>query len=72
MSALLRGIQAITPPTPTNAPREYSGLELFRWKMFVFRPAEFKFEGLMLLVLGSYLALYFIGKTINMRRAKEA
>jgi hypothetical protein len=72
MSQLLKGIQAITPATPVNAPREYDGFELFRWKMFVFRPAEFKFEGLMLLVLGSYLALFFIGRTINSRRAREA
>jgi len=70
MSALLRGLQAITPPTPQNAPVEYDGWEV-KWKMFVFRPATFKFEGLMLLVLGAYLGIYFVGKAINARRARE-
>jgi hypothetical protein len=71
MSVLFRGMQALSPPVAQNAPREYDGFELFRWKMFVFRPAEFKFEGYMLLLLTSYLALYFIGKAINGRRSRE-
>lgn len=71
MSALLRGLAAISPPPPSSPSLEYDGFEL-RWKMFTFRPAEFKFEGLMLLVLGGYLLLHFVGRAINQTRAQKA
>lgn len=70
MSAILQAISKISPPPPVNAPREYDGYE-FRWKMFVFRPATFKFEGMMFAILGAYLLLHFIGKAINMGKAKK-
>lgn len=70
MSALLKGIQRITPQTPVNAPREYDGLE-WRYKAFVFRPATFSFEAIMLGVLGAYLGLYFLGKSVNNGRAQK-
>ncbi|GFZ45782.1 hypothetical protein JCM24511_03512 [Saitozyma sp. JCM 24511] len=69
MSGLLKVLSAITPPPAQPAAREYDGWEL-RWKMLVFRPAMFKFEGVVLGVLAGYLLLYFIGRFINMSRAK--
>ncbi|WVQ78559.1 hypothetical protein IAT38_000645 [Cryptococcus sp. DSM 104549] len=71
MSVLIKLLGAITPPPAAPVSREYDGYEL-RWKMFTFRPAEFKFEAVAFTVLGSYLLLYFIGRFINNRRAKEA
>jgi hypothetical protein len=40
--------------------------------MFVFRPAAFKFEAIMLAILGAYLLLHLIGKQFNQNRAKNA
>ncbi|BEI81748.1 hypothetical protein CcaverHIS002_0209080 [Cutaneotrichosporon cavernicola] len=71
MSGFLKAIAAITPATPQPLAREYDGLE-FKWKMFVIRPAAFKFEGIMLAILGAYLLLHLIGKRFNMGRARNA
>lgn len=71
MSSFLQAIAAITPATPQPLSREYDGLE-FRWRMFVFRPAAFKFEAIMLAILGGYLLLHLLGRQINMGRAKTA
>ncbi|CAK9784055.1 DUF1682-domain-containing protein [Cutaneotrichosporon oleaginosum] len=71
MSGLIKALAAITPATPAPLQREYDGLE-FKWKMFVFRPAAFKFEALMLAILGGYLLLHLLGKQFNMGRAKNA
>ena len=70
MSGLLKLLQAVTPPPPAPAPREYSGLE-YRWKFLTFRPAEFKLEGIMFAALGVYLLTYFVGKFFSDRRAKS-
>lgn len=70
MSGILQAITKFTPPPPSNAPREYDGFEV-KWKMFVFRPATFKFEATMFAILGVYLLLHFIGKAINMGKAKR-
>ncbi len=69
MSVLLKALQAITPPPAAPAPINYDGLE-YKWKMFVFRPAYFKFEGIALGVLGAYLLCYYLGKFYNGSRAK--
>ena len=71
MSAILRILNAVTPPPPRPAPREFNGFEV-RWKAFVLRPSEFVFEGMMLAVLGLYVFIYLIGKTINQLRAISA
>lgn len=70
MSALIKLLGVITPPPAAPAPREYSGLE-YRWKFLTFRPAEFKFEGLMFAVIGAYLLTYFVGKYFSDKRAKS-
>lgn len=71
MSGLIQAIAAITPATPQPLSRDYDGLE-FKWRMFVFRPAAFKFEAMMLGVLGAYLVLHLLGRQFNMNRAKNA
>lgn len=71
MSGLLQAIAAITPPTPQPLSRDYDGLE-FKWRMFVFRPAAFKFEAMMLGVLGAYMLLHLLGRQWNNGRAKAA
>lgn len=70
MASLLKTLGGLAPQGPQNAPREYDGWEL-RWKMFTFRPATFKFEAIMLAVLGAYVAVHLIGKAINMGRARK-
>lgn len=70
MSGIFQLLGGLAPQGPTNAAREYDGFEL-RWKMFVFRPATFKFEGIMLAILGLYVAIHLVGKAINMGRARK-
>ncbi|EPQ59261.1 DUF1682-domain-containing protein [Gloeophyllum trabeum ATCC 11539] len=67
--SLARLLQGITPPPPV-VPAEYNGLE-YRWKNFVFRPAEFKIEGLAALGIILYLVLFWIGKNRNAQRASK-
>ncbi|WWD01172.1 hypothetical protein V866_008112 [Kwoniella sp. B9012] len=71
MSGLVKLLGAIAPPPAAPLSREYDGLE-FRWKMFTFRPAAFKFEAAVLGIVGFYLLIYLVGKTINTGRAKSA
>ncbi|WWC89776.1 uncharacterized protein L201_004702 [Kwoniella dendrophila CBS 6074] len=70
MSGLVKLLQVITPPQAAPLSREYDGLE-FRWKMFSFRPAAFKFEAAVLSIVGFYLLIYLVGKSINSGRAKS-
>ncbi|WWC69249.1 uncharacterized protein I206_103186 [Kwoniella pini CBS 10737] len=70
MSGLAKLLTTIAPPPAQPLSREYDGLE-FRWKMFSFRPNEFKFEAVVLGIVGFYLSIYFIGKLINNNRAKS-
>ncbi|CAE6439577.1 unnamed protein product [Rhizoctonia solani] len=56
-------------PAPAAFPtEEYDGFQL-RWKNLVFRPAEFKQEGLVFIAIFVYIALYIFGKRINENRA---
>ncbi|WVR05374.1 hypothetical protein IAU60_002388 [Kwoniella sp. DSM 27419] len=71
MSVLLQLLSKVTPPPAQPQSREYDGLE-FRWKFLSFRPALFKFEGLVLGLVGIYLVLYLLGKSVNAGRAKSA
>ena len=65
MSAIIAALSS-APNAPVTG--DYDGLE-FRWKMFTFRPAMFKVEGIMLSVLGVYLLVYALGRMINQSRA---
>jgi hypothetical protein len=58
----------LTPSPALFPPEEYDGFQL-RWKNIVFRPAEFLYEGLALVAIMSYFALYFYGKRLNEVRA---
>lgn len=71
MSSPILKLLSSLPQPPKPAAHEYSGLQ-YKWKMFVFRPAEFKFEAIALAVLGGYLLFYLIGKAFNMGRARSA
>ncbi|QRW16016.1 endoplasmic reticulum membrane protein [Rhizoctonia solani] len=50
----------LTPAPAVFPSEEYDGFQL-RWKNVVFRPAEFKYEGFILLAIFAYVALYFFG-----------
>ncbi|CAE6445564.1 unnamed protein product [Rhizoctonia solani] len=58
----------LTPAPAVFPSEEYDGFQL-RWKNVVFRPAEFKYEGFILLAIFAYVALYFFGKRVNENRA---
>ncbi|WVW82862.1 hypothetical protein I302_104874 [Kwoniella bestiolae CBS 10118] len=70
MSGLAKLLTSIAPPPAAPLSRDYDGLE-YRWKMFSFRPAAFKFEAVVLGIVGFYLAIYLVGKAINTGRAKS-
>ncbi|KAH9853455.1 DUF1682-domain-containing protein [Lenzites betulinus] len=59
----------LTPPMPNVSP-EYDGFEL-KWKFLTFRPAYFKNEVYFLGAALLYVAVYFIGKRANERRASK-
>ncbi|KAH7105678.1 DUF1682-domain-containing protein [Auriculariales sp. MPI-PUGE-AT-0066] len=59
--------QVLIPNVPP-AQEYYEGFQ-FRWKSFVFRPAEFVAEGYVLLILAVYLGMYFLGNHINKSKA---
>ncbi|CAE6448679.1 unnamed protein product [Rhizoctonia solani] len=58
----------LTPAPAIFPSEEYDGFQL-RWKTLVFRPAEFKYEGLALLAIVAYVVLYVFGKRVNENRA---
>ncbi|KAG9127591.1 hypothetical protein FRC07_011909 [Ceratobasidium sp. 392] len=58
----------LTPSQALFPSEEYDGYQ-FRWKNFVFRPAEFKYEGLAIIAVVAYFALYLFGKRLNEKRA---
>ncbi|KAH8105825.1 DUF1682-domain-containing protein [Cristinia sonorae] len=62
-------VGALTPPPPSLT-EDYDGLE-YRWKVFTFRPALFQFEIFLLAAVLLYTALYFIGRSANVRRANK-
>ncbi|KAL0579687.1 hypothetical protein V5O48_002317 [Marasmius crinis-equi] len=62
-------LQAITPP-PISVPEEYDGWE-YKWKMFVFRPAYFKTEVYLIGAILLYVAVWFVGKGANGRKAER-
>ncbi|KAF9057560.1 hypothetical protein BJ165DRAFT_1537985 [Panaeolus papilionaceus] len=59
----------ITPP-PVITPEHYDGWQL-RWKFLVFRPAELKTEALLIAGVLFYLAVFYVGSSINSRKAKN-
>ena len=61
----------VTSRAAQPASRNYDGYEL-RWKILTFRPALFKFEGIMFGVLGTYILLYLIGRYFSNSRARSA
>jgi len=58
----------LTPPPLVVVPEDYDGFEL-RWRRLVFRPAEFKTEGILFGVLLLYVLWYYLGKWENTNRA---
>ncbi|KAJ7507835.1 hypothetical protein B0H11DRAFT_1968876 [Mycena galericulata] len=70
MTALTQFLAALTPAPFVN-PDEYDGLELFRWKFFVFRPALFQQEAFILPGVLLYLAFFFYGRWINSSKATK-
>ncbi|EJD01165.1 DUF1682-domain-containing protein [Fomitiporia mediterranea MF3/22] len=68
MNVLSDLAKALSPPPPYTSP-EYDGLE-YRWKSLVFRPALFKVEAFLFAGIAVYFAWYFIGKSLNKRRAE--
>ncbi|KAJ4478085.1 hypothetical protein J3R30DRAFT_3290672 [Lentinula aciculospora] len=69
MASFVNVLSRLTPP-PFAAPEEYVGLE-YRWKLFVFRPAYFKNEVFILGALLFYVAFFFVGQSINSRKAEN-
>ncbi|KAK7049520.1 hypothetical protein VNI00_005551 [Paramarasmius palmivorus] len=69
MSALTNILASLAPP-PVVVPEEYDGWEA-RWKLFVFRPAYFKTEALLLGALLFYVGFWFIGKGLNSKKAQR-
>ncbi|KAJ7180110.1 hypothetical protein C8R43DRAFT_388128 [Mycena crocata] len=68
MSALTQLLASLTPAPFVN-PVDYDGLELFRWKFFVFRPALFQKEAYLLSGLLFYVAFFLYGRWSNSRKA---
>ncbi|CAE6512323.1 unnamed protein product [Rhizoctonia solani] len=68
MSAPPSLLSFLTPAQAVFPSEEYDGFQL-RWNNLVFRPAEFKYEGLGLLAIFVYIALYIFGKRVNENRA---
>jgi len=70
MSFLVQGLAALSAFQPQPPTLEYDGLE-YRWKMFTFRPAEYKLEAALFSAIAVYLLIYLLGKTYNMSRARS-
>lgn len=68
MSALK--LATFLQPNVVSPPEYYEGTQ-FRWGKVVFRPAEFKQEGLFLLFVISYIVLWRVGKQINKSKARK-
>ncbi|KAH7343827.1 hypothetical protein B0J17DRAFT_192284 [Rhizoctonia solani] len=68
MSAPPSLLSFLTPAQASFPSEEYDGFQ-FRWNNLVFRPAEFKYEGLGLIAIFVYIALYIFGKRVNENRA---
>ncbi|KAI5124997.1 hypothetical protein M0805_007421 [Coniferiporia weirii] len=66
-NALSEFAKSLTP-SPPYTDYEYDGLQ-YRWKSFVFRPALFQVEAILLAALSVYFAVFFVGKTLNKKRA---
>ncbi|TFK55735.1 DUF1682-domain-containing protein [Heliocybe sulcata] len=66
LATLLAGI---TPPPPIVS-ADYDGLE-YRWKNFVFRPAEFKIEAVAAVAVIAFVVLFWTGKDSNTKRANK-
>ncbi|KAJ6539369.1 hypothetical protein B0H19DRAFT_1037333 [Mycena capillaripes] len=70
MAGLTKLLASLTPPPFVN-PDEYDGLELFRWKFFVFRPALFQQEAILLSAVLGYVLFFVYGRWSNRRTATK-
>ncbi|KAL0950034.1 hypothetical protein HGRIS_010042 [Hohenbuehelia grisea] len=70
MSGFLTTLLTRLTPPPFHNPPEYDGLE-FRKGIFVFRPAYFQTEALLLGCLVTYIVVFFYGKSQNFRKANK-
>ncbi|GHJ86887.1 hypothetical protein NliqN6_3289 [Naganishia liquefaciens] len=66
----LAGILTQFAPPPVNLTEPYTGIE-YRWKNIAFRPAIFVREGMVLGLVALLLLAYYLGKSMNERRAKS-
>ncbi len=69
MSALQGILSAMAPRQQPLASERYDGLE-YRWKMLVFRPAQYQKEGIAFAFVGLLLAMWYIGASINANKVK--
>ncbi|KAJ6485041.1 hypothetical protein C8R47DRAFT_1048203 [Mycena vitilis] len=70
MAGITKLLASLTPPPFVNTD-EYDGLELFRWKFFVIRPALFKQELYLVSALLFYVAFFFYGRWSNKAKATK-
>ncbi|KAL5527658.1 hypothetical protein ACEPAG_6459 [Sanghuangporus baumii] len=68
LSQFSKALAALTPAPPFTS-WDYDGLQ-YRWKNFVFRPALFKREAFLITAILFYIIWYFVGKSVNKRRAE--
>ncbi|TRM67535.1 hypothetical protein BD626DRAFT_479084 [Schizophyllum amplum] len=57
-------------PRPFSHPETWEGIE-YKWKFLVFRPAYFQHEGYVLAAVALYLVLFFVGKSLNEKKASS-
>ncbi|KAH8830927.1 hypothetical protein DL96DRAFT_1526278 [Flagelloscypha sp. PMI_526] len=67
----LNSVLRLLSPAPAPAvPDEYDGFEL-RWNMFVFRPAYFMYEAVVVGIIFVYFVFHLAGRAINRRKAEK-
>ncbi|KAF8592328.1 DUF1682-domain-containing protein [Ramaria rubella] len=64
---ILNLARQLSPP-PILQSQDWNGTE-YRYGRLVFRPAQFKVEGILLSCIAAYFLLWFVGKSQNYRRA---
>ena len=66
--SLLNILGALSPAPAAPLTEHYDGLE-YRGKMFVFRPALFKTEGIALGAIFVFLGWFYLAQYLNTQRA---
>jgi hypothetical protein len=66
--SLLNILGALSPAPAAPLTDNYDGLE-YRWKMFVFRPALFKNEAIILGAILAFLGWFYLAQYLNTQRA---